>query len=83
MSAARTRGALQFPYYELADRRAMYIYGSVFYGIYFLFSFPMFLRCAPRARTCVSVSPLLWASGCNDLVPSSASSRPFLSHMRA
>jgi cycloeucalenol cycloisomerase len=33
-----------FPYYELADRRAMYLYGSVFYGLYFVVSFPMFLR---------------------------------------
>jgi len=36
-----------FPYYEFADRRAMYIYGSMFYAIYFLVSFPMFLRFAP------------------------------------
>ncbi|RWR72033.1 cycloeucalenol cycloisomerase [Cinnamomum micranthum f. kanehirae] len=33
-----------FPYYEFVDRAAMYKVGSLFYAIYFLVSFPMFIR---------------------------------------
>ncbi|GAB2269702.1 Bifunctional protein GlmU [Dionaea muscipula] len=33
-----------FPYYDFADRDAMYKVGSLFYAIYFIVSFPMFLR---------------------------------------
>ena len=33
-----------FPYYRFADRDAAYTLGSAFYGIYFLVSFPAFLR---------------------------------------
>ncbi|KAL5707300.1 cycloeucalenol cycloisomerase [Ranunculus cassubicifolius] len=33
-----------FPYYEFVDRASMYKVGSLFYAIYFLVSFPMFLR---------------------------------------
>ncbi|GMH26721.1 hypothetical protein Nepgr_028564 [Nepenthes gracilis] len=33
-----------FPYYDFADRDAMYTVGSLFYAIYFIVSFPMFLR---------------------------------------
>ncbi|KAG6543195.1 hypothetical protein Mapa_015445 [Marchantia paleacea] len=33
-----------FPYYEMVDRKAMYLYGSFFYAIYFFASFPMFFR---------------------------------------
>ena len=33
-----------FPYYSFADRHMAYTLGSAFYGIYFLVSFPMFLR---------------------------------------
>ena len=32
------------PYYTHADKWHMYTVGSVFYGIYFYVSFPMFLR---------------------------------------
>lgn len=31
-----------FPYYSFEDRDAAYVYGSAFYGIYFLVSFPAF-----------------------------------------
>ncbi|GMI01080.1 hypothetical protein TrLO_g496 [Triparma laevis f. longispina] len=31
-----------FPYYNFSDRSMVYTLGSLFYGIYFLFSFPMF-----------------------------------------
>ncbi|KAL0390818.1 UNVERIFIED_CONTAM: Cycloeucalenol cycloisomerase [Sesamum calycinum] len=33
-----------FPYYEFVDRASMYKVGSLFYAIYFLVSFPMFMR---------------------------------------
>ncbi|ESR53329.1 Cycloeucalenol cycloisomerase [Citrus sinensis] len=33
-----------FPYYEFVDRASMYKVGSLFYAIYFIISFPMFLR---------------------------------------
>ncbi|GER27256.1 cyclopropyl isomerase [Striga asiatica] len=33
-----------FPYYEFVDRSSMYKYGSLFYAIYFVISFPMFFR---------------------------------------
>lgn len=33
-----------FPYYDFVDRASMYKVGSVFYAIYFIVSFPMFLR---------------------------------------
>ncbi|CAA6668304.1 unnamed protein product [Spirodela intermedia] len=33
-----------FPYYQFVDRASMYKVGSLFYAIYFIVSFPMFLR---------------------------------------
>ncbi|CAH9104624.1 unnamed protein product [Cuscuta epithymum] len=33
-----------FPYYDFVDRASMYKIGSLFYAIYFIVSFPMFLR---------------------------------------
>ncbi|KAH1255099.1 Cycloeucalenol cycloisomerase [Glycine max] len=33
-----------FPYYQFVDRDSMYKVGSLFYAIYFIVSFPMFLR---------------------------------------
>lgn len=33
-----------FPYYEFVDRASMYKVGCLFYAIYFIVSFPMFLR---------------------------------------
>lgn len=35
---------VQFPYYDFVDREAMYKVGCLFYAIYFIVSFPMFLR---------------------------------------
>ncbi|CAF1676020.1 unnamed protein product [Adineta ricciae] len=40
-----------FPYYDIPDRYAMYAYGSMFYGIYFIVSFPMFARLDEEANT--------------------------------
>ncbi|KAL8123302.1 cycloeucalenol cycloisomerase-like [Apium graveolens] len=37
-----------FPYYEFVDRASMYKVGSIFYAIYFIVSFPMFLRIDER-----------------------------------
>ncbi|KAJ7956068.1 Cycloeucalenol cycloisomerase [Quillaja saponaria] len=33
-----------FPYYQFVDQESMYKLGSLFYAIYFIVSFPMFLR---------------------------------------
>ena len=39
-----------FPYYSFEDRDMAYTLGSAFYGIYFLVSFPMFLRVDENVR---------------------------------
>ena len=39
-----------FPYYRFEDRDAAYTLGSAFYGIYFLVSFPAFLRVDEDAK---------------------------------
>ena len=36
------------PYYSFADRSNAYIFGSMVYGVYFIVSFPMFLRLDER-----------------------------------
>jgi cycloeucalenol cycloisomerase len=33
-----------FPYYKQEDKHAMYVYGSIFYMLYFVVSFPLFFR---------------------------------------
>ncbi|XP_010248949.1 PREDICTED: cycloeucalenol cycloisomerase isoform X2 [Nelumbo nucifera] len=38
-----------FPYYQFVDRASMYKVGSLFYAIYFVVSFPMFLRIDEKA----------------------------------
>jgi len=45
-----------FPYYHIPDRHAMYVYGSMFYALYFLVSFPMFLRLDEKVGECWSLS---------------------------
>uniref|UniRef100_A0ACD5W9G1 Uncharacterized protein n=2 Tax=Avena sativa TaxID=4498 RepID=A0ACD5W9G1_AVESA len=45
-----TLAIANFPYYEFVDRDAMYTVGSMFYAIYFLVSFPMFLRIDEKAE---------------------------------
>jgi len=37
-----------FPYYSFANREAVYVVGSLFYAIYFFFSFPMFYSFSER-----------------------------------
>ncbi|XP_065873389.1 cycloeucalenol cycloisomerase [Euphorbia lathyris] len=39
-----TLAIANFPYYEFVDRASMYKVGSLFYAIYFIVSFPMFMR---------------------------------------
>ncbi|KAE9604276.1 putative cycloeucalenol cycloisomerase [Lupinus albus] len=39
-----------FPYYEFVDRDSMYKVGSLFYAIYFIVSFPMFIRIDEKPR---------------------------------
>ncbi|CAL5097138.1 unnamed protein product [Urochloa decumbens] len=39
-----TLAIANFPYYKFIDRDIMYKVGSLFYAIYFIISFPMFLR---------------------------------------
>jgi len=39
-----------FPYYRFEDRHMAYTVGSAFYGIYFLVSFPMFIRVDEDAK---------------------------------
>jgi cycloeucalenol cycloisomerase len=45
-----------FPYYHIPDRHAMYVYGSMFYALYFVVSFPMFLRMDEHPGECWSLS---------------------------
>jgi len=49
-----------FPYYDFADRHMAYTLGSAFYGIYFLVSFPMFLRVDEDAS--MPMSQVFWES---------------------
>jgi len=46
-----------FPYYSYPDTKAMFIVGSGFYGIYFLTSFPMFLRMDEYAKSNAAAAP--------------------------
>lgn len=39
-----------FPYYDIPDRPAMYLYGSCFYALYFIVSFPMFYQLDERSN---------------------------------
>jgi cycloeucalenol cycloisomerase len=39
-----------FPYYSFEDRESVYVVGSLFYAIYFFFSFPMFYYFSERKR---------------------------------
>ncbi|KAL5573557.1 hypothetical protein UlMin_023154, partial [Ulmus minor] len=39
-----TLAIANFPYYQFVDQESMYTVGSLFYAIYFIVSFPMFLR---------------------------------------
>ncbi|CAN6578553.1 unnamed protein product [Malus baccata var. baccata] len=44
ISYLETIAISNFPYYQFVDRASMYTVGSLFYAIYFIVSFPMFLR---------------------------------------
>jgi len=43
-----------FPYYSYPDRNAMWAYGSIFYALYFVVSYPMFLRLDERENWSLS-----------------------------
>lgn len=46
----------RFEHYVIPDRHAMYLYGSVFYAIYFWCSFPVFYRLDEGRGECWSIS---------------------------
>ena len=52
-----------FPYYDFEDRDMAYTVGSAFYGLYFVVSFPVYLRLDEPGKTvgpwCRSAAPLL------------------------
>ncbi|CAN6483101.1 unnamed protein product [Victoria cruziana] len=45
-----------FPYYTFVDRSSMYKVGSLFYAIYFVVSFPMFIRLDEKPNDAWSLS---------------------------
>lgn len=53
-----------FPYYRFEDRDMAYVLGSAFYGIYFLVSFPMFLKVdeAGGKRGAMTHATVFWES---------------------
>ena len=52
-----------FPYYRFEDRDMAYTLGSAFYGIYFLVSFPMFLRIdEDETKDLMPYSQVFWES---------------------
>ena len=53
-----------FPYYDIPDRWAMYVWGSVFYGLYFVVSFPMFFQLDERGNTWSLWRTTVDAMGC-------------------
>lgn len=58
-----------FPYYHIPDRSAMYIYGSMFYALYFIVSFPFFLRMDESPDVCWSLErTVIDAMGCSMVI---------------
>ena len=53
-----------FPYYDIPDRWAMYVWGSVFYGLYFVVSYPMFYQLDERANRWSLWRTVVEAMGC-------------------
>jgi len=77
-----------FPYYEFKDRDYAYTIGSAFYAIYFIVSFPMFLRidehpgssrCACAASQSKNITDAAAANGLFLALQSTRSRRPCLS----
>jgi len=56
-----------FPYYSFEDEFMAYTVGSAFYGIYFVFSFPMFYWLEDN-NSMTSWDSLVYASGCGMLI---------------
>jgi cycloeucalenol cycloisomerase len=61
LAFAETFTIQNFEHYQIIDRNAMYIYGSVFYALYFVFTFPMHLTFDEDAAQPWS----LWQVVCN------------------
>lgn len=65
-----------FPYYSFEDPVMAYVAGSAFYGIYFIFSFPMFYqfdnyidnRKTKKGVTVTVWDTVVYASGCGMLI---------------
>ena len=57
-----------FPYYDIPDRRAMYAYGSVFYGLYFVVSYPMFYQLDERGNAWTWWRTVVESMGCSMLI---------------
>jgi len=57
-----------FPYYDIPDRRAMYIVGSVFYGLYFVVSYPMFYQLDEYANRWSLWRTVVEAMGCSMMI---------------
>ena len=57
-----------FPYYDIPDRTAMYVWGSLFYGLYFVVSYPMFYQLDERANRWSLWRTVVDAMGCAMLI---------------
>ena len=57
-----------FPYYDIPDRWAMYVYGSIFYGLYFLVSYPMFYALDERGNRWSLWRTVVDAMACSMLI---------------
>ena len=57
-----------FQYYDIPDRWAMYAYGSVFYGLYFVVSYPMFWALDERSNAWSLWRTVVDAMACSMLI---------------
>jgi len=57
-----------FPYYDIPDRRAMYVWGSLFYGLYFVVSYPMFYQLDEHSNRWSLWRTVVEAMGCCMLI---------------
>ena len=57
-----------FPYYDIPDRQAMYLYGSCFYALYFIVSFPMFYQLDERGNSWSLWRSAVEALGCSMII---------------
>ena len=57
-----------FPYYDIPDRTAMYVYGSMFYALYFIVSFPMFARIDEKSTEWTLFATFVDAQGASMMI---------------